>query len=486
MAQVDKKQLVKTGTLSAGVILVAALVLIVNYFGYKYHQRFDWTGSKLYTLSEKSLNVVKDLKRDLEVVVFLAPSDPLYGPTQEVLARYAAASSHVKVRMIDPAKNPIEAEQLVKKFGVTSPGVVIAAGNDRRVIDSADLAELDYSSVQMGQQPQMTGFKGEQVFTSSILQLAEGRKPKVLVTSGHGERTLDDNGPHGLAGAAQILGRDNFDISEWATLGKDSIPAGTDLVVIPGPTSSFVPPELRMLSSYVDGGGRVLVLLDPTIGQTGGAGLVQTGLEAWLQTYGIKAGQDIVIDPANPLPFFGPETVFVKDYAEHPITKPLAQANLPTLATLVRSVALADTGEASGKELLKTSAQGWGETDLAHLDKVGKDAKDLAGPVPLAVAVERKGKGAGARTARLVVFGDSDFATNQLLQANVANSILLSNALNWLVEREALLGIPPKKTEQVHLTLTADELRNIYLLVLGLLPTLAILAGGYVYFRRRR
>jgi ABC-type uncharacterized transport system involved in gliding motility auxiliary subunit len=86
---------------------------------------------------------------------------------------------------------------------------------------------------------------------------------------------------------------------------------------------------------------------------------------------------------------------------------------------------------------------------------------------------------------RLVVFGDSDFATNQLLQANNVNAVLLSNTLNWLVEREALIGIPPKKTEQVKLTLTASEYRNVWLLAAAL-PLMAVILGGMVFVRRRR
>jgi ABC-type uncharacterized transport system involved in gliding motility auxiliary subunit len=91
----------------------------------------------------------------------------------------------------------------------------------------------------------------------------------------------------------------------------------------------------------------------------------------------------------------------------------------------------------------------------------------------------------GKRPMRLVAFGDSDFASNQLLQANQANVVLLSNTLNWLVEREALLDIPAKKTEQVKLTLTTPQIRNVYLLA-AVLPLLAIALGGYVFLRRRR
>ena len=202
MPSVNRRQLVKTGILSAGVVLVAALCLIANYFGGKYYKRFDWTGSELYSLSEKSRNVLKGLKQDVEFIVFLSPDQqrPIYEPTSELLARYGAASQHVKVRVVDAEKNPIEAQQLVQKYGVTTTGVVVASGSDKRVIASNELAELDFSSVQMGGAPQMTGFKGEQLFTSALVQLSEGRKPTIRFTTGHGERSLDDRSPRGFAG----------------------------------------------------------------------------------------------------------------------------------------------------------------------------------------------------------------------------------------------------------------------------------------------
>ena len=487
MEQANRRQLVKTGTLSAGVLLLAALLLIVNYFGWKYYKRFDWTGSQLYSLSEKTENVLKGLKQDVDFIVFLSPDQQreLFQPTTELLARYGAASRRVHVRVVDAAKNPIEAEQLIKKYGVTTTGVVVASGNDRRVIDSNDLAELDFRTMQMTGQPQMTGYKGEQLFTSAIIQLSERHKPKILFTTGHGEHSLDDQGGHGLSGAQQLLGRDNFDLSEWSSLGQTAVPAGTDLLVIAGPTGSFVKPELEAFAAYLNNGGRILVMLDPTLGQAGSSGLVQTGLEPWLAGYGVKTGQDIVVDPSNPLPFFGPETIFSRNYGEQPIAKALAEANLPVLVSLSRSVA---KGEASGlkvTELMRTTPEGWGETNLANLEKVSRDGQDTAGPVSLAATVESDPAPVGKKGLRLVVFGDSDFATNQLLQANVANSVMLSNTLNWLVEREALLGIPPKKTEQVRLTLTSDEYRRVWWLA-AILPILSVVLGAVVFFRRRR
>jgi ABC-type uncharacterized transport system involved in gliding motility auxiliary subunit len=487
MARLNRRQLVKTGTLSAAVALTAALLLIVNYFGGKYYKRFDWTSSHLYTLSEQTRNVLAGLKQDTDVIVFLPAAQPVYEPTKEVLSRYAAASPHLHVRLVDPEKNPMEAQPLVTRYQVKSYGVVVARGSDRRVIDAAELADFDFSRMQLGQQPEMSGFKGEQQITNAILQLSQGRKPKVLFVTGHGEHSLDDRDLSGMSGVQDLLGSDNYQIEEWASIGKNAVPPGTDLVVIAGPTSTFLPAEQGALTAFLNGGGHVLVLLDPTLGPAGKPGLVDTGLEGWLAGYGVKVGRDVVFDPANRVAFQGDEYLFSKDYGSHPITKALQQGNLPVILVLARSVsrgaALPPGYEVT--DLLRTSPQGWGETDLAHLDNAAHGDQDLAGPVTLGVAVEKKGLPAG-KTSRLVVIGDSDFATNRMLRASVPNTILLSNTLNWLVEREAMLGIPPKKAEQVHLNMTREQLVRSYLIVLGLLPLLALVFGITVYFRRRR
>jgi hypothetical protein len=158
----------------------------------------------------------------------------------------------------------------------------------------------------------------------------------------------------------------------------------------------------------------------------------------------------------------------------------------------------------------------WGETDLTRLSAVEQDEGDVDGPVGLGVAVEVGGpveeaaddgaltvldddaaaatptpvaasseQPAPARSGRLVVFGDSDFAANAQLAA-VGNPTLLLNAMNWLVARENLLAIPPKKAEQIQLNLTRSNLGTIYLLVLVAMPLASAVAGVVVYLRRRR
>ncbi len=500
----SNRQLTKTGLLSAGILLVAALLGIVNYFGWKYHQRFDWTTTALYSLSEKSEKVLAGLDREVEIVALLSPEKQagLFGPTRELLDRYGAASRRIKVRFVDPQRNPVEAQQLARRFGLENASVVFVSGETKKVVDAGDLAEYDYSSMGMGEPPKLVAFKGEQMFTNALIQLGQARQPKVLFTTGHGEVPLDGVEERGLSSLRELLKGDGFAVEEWATLGQPLVPPDTDLLVIAGPTGNFVPPELDAIGAYLDRGGRLLALLDPVLSRSG-PGLVASGLEPLLAKHGAQVDTDIVVDPSNPLPMFGAETLFSNLYGQHPIVEPLSRQSLPMLVSLARSVrAVEGPAGAQVTELLRTSDAGWGETDLAALDKVGKDDRDLPGPLPLGVAVGGAAKPTAPadedlpappapaaedpKAPRLVVFGDSDLATNQYWNANVGNATAIGNAVNWLVERKDLIAIPPKKTEQARLSLTTGQLRNVYLLVLGILPGLAIAAAIWVRARRRK
>lgn len=267
---------------------------------------------------------------------------------------------------------------------------------------------------------------------------------KILFTTRHGELSLGDHGTRGLSSVRKALAGEKLTIEEWDPSGT-TVPKGTDVVVVAGPTGRFARPELEALSTHLDRGGSLLVLLDPNFLPEAGSGLVQTGLEEWLLGLGIQVGQNIVVDPSNTLPFFGPETLFTSAYDRHSITNALAQSKTPVLINTARSISLA--AREPGTELLRTSSESWGETNLAQLERVERDPSDIPGPIPLAVAVgggEKTGGSAleselGRRgSMRIVVFGDSDFVSNQILEANPANSVLLSSTLRWLTRKPPL------------------------------------------------
>lgn len=509
-----QRALSRFSTLGAGVLLAFLLFAMVNYLAMRHYKRFDTTSSQLYSLSEKSENVVQGLDRPVDLVMFLDPGTELYSATSELVDRYAAANPEfINTREVDPARNLLEAKRLVQEYGIERENVVVVATEeDRRVINGLDLADLDYSGAQYGQPPTLQEFKGEQLITSALLALAEARKPRVFFTTGHGEGPLTPGDPRSFSQARDLLGKDNFQIEEWSPLGQTAVPPGIDLIVVAGPTSNFLPPELEMFSKYLEQGGRMLWLLDPVLSPTG-EGFVDLGIREWLAEQGVEIQDDVVLDPASEQPFYGAETLLTNFYGSHPIVGALARNRTPVLLPLARSVSTGITrSNATATELLRTSEEGWGETDLESLTL---DADDLGGPVPLGVAVswpiDREG---GADTTpsapdlstpdpappldlgtdapsnpqetRLVVFGDSDFATDSQVLLNLANQMLLLNTLNWLVERENLIEIEGRKPEQTQMILSDAELGDIYLIVLLLMPGIAVAMGVGMYMKRRR
>ncbi len=481
-----------TGT--AGLILVLALLFMVNWLGARHWKRWDWTSSHIYTLSEKTENILKDLDQKVQVVVFMTPSKPLYDQVRELLDRYAAASDKITVQYIDPEKEPIKTKQLAQQYGISAPDTVVFAVGDRtKYVTSDQIAERDYSGLQFGQPPKVTSFKGEEQFTGAILSLVAPRVPKVYFVTGHGEASVGGRGSRdrSLAVLKEALKRENVEVADTSLLaGK--VPDDADALAIVGPTAPFTEAELTALTGYLDGGGRLLVCLDPLIERDGGMRHVR--LEKMLVRYGAEFQDDLVVDPTHRLPFFDLSAVYLTDFRPHEITK--GMEGLAVLFPVARSVVAAETEGYDTHTLVETSDHGWGETDLAGVlqGRVQEDDADVKGPVSLALAVERAKKGekdgdegtsSGTKKAlRLVAFGDSDFLTDAQI-ANAGNLTLAMNALHWLVQQEEAIGIPPRAVEQVNLFLSRQQMRTILLITLLGMPAMAIVIGIVVWRRRR-
>ncbi|MEO1368010.1 MAG: GldG family protein, partial [Acidobacteriota bacterium] len=270
-------------TLSAGVVVVLALFAMVNYLSMRHYERLDITGSKLYTLSEKSKTVLRDLDRDVDLVVLINPGSELYVTVDELLDRYVAANpERVTRRDVDAARDLLELQQLIDRYGIERDNViVVATESDQRVIGAFELATYDYSGAQYGQPPAIDEFRGEQQITSAILSLVETDKKKLYFTTGHGEPPLEALDLRALSQAQDLLEKDNFEVDTWSPLGADAVPADADAVIIAGPATNFLEPEVELLRRYVADGGRVLAMLDPVF-DAQGTSTIRLGLEDWL------------------------------------------------------------------------------------------------------------------------------------------------------------------------------------------------------------
>jgi hypothetical protein len=402
------------------------------------------------------------------------------------------------VEYIDPDKEPLKTTQLAERFGISmADTVVFIAGDRTKYVTSDQMVEYDYSGMQYGQQPTIRAFKGEEQFTSAILSLVATKVPKIYFVTGHGEASLDSVGTgalaaRGLTVLADSLRRENME-AENTSLLSGEVPSDADVMLIVGPTTAYTDAEVAALERYLDGGGRLLVALDPLIDADGT--MRQTKLEAFLASRGVMVNDDLVIDPSRKLPFFDLSAVYLTDFAAHPLTQGLE--GIAVLFTVTRSLL---TDSADARVLVETTADGWGETDLNMLLKgepvVFDDGVDTPGPAAVAVVVEgpvSAGTTAAEQPAgdpdeesmyRLAVFGDADFMTDVEI-GNAGNQILALNAINWLAAREFSMGIPPRDVEDLSFFIGQRQMRIMLALVLLVMPGAAVAIGILVWRRRR-
>ncbi len=208
-----------------------------------------------------------------------------------------------------------------------------------------------------------------------------------------------------------------------------------------------------------------------------------SGLKARLAKYGLEIGDDLIIELSPIGQLFGfrePYVPVVIDYDRStPITREMG--NSATVWPLARTIQPAKTlpKGVTVQALARTSAESWGETDRAGLERreVKLDPQDPKGPLSIAAV-------ATVDKARLVVFGTPKLAENQFLNLH-GNRDFFLNAVSWLAEQEDQISIRPKDTKQTPVMLTSQQGQALFLLPVVVLPGLALVAAIGTFVRRR-
>lgn len=437
--------------------LFLAILVLLNYLSTRHHRRFDLTEQGVFSLSPQSLNVVKNLENELQIQAFVEAG--INPELRELLTNYQYGSPKIKFELIDPDRQP----ELAEKYHVATYNTV----------------RLEY-----GKESTTISKSTEEALTNAIVKVTRSTRKTVCFIEGHGEPDIDDvQSEHALSSLKEALGSENYEVKKILLASMATMPQECSVVVVAGPQKPYLASELNALGSYLDDGGRALLMLPPRDG-----GEFQPVLAKW----GVKLGNDVVVDQVARL-FQGPAlglTPLVNTYGSHEITRGLKER---TIFPMTRSV----HADAAGKkglqvtELAKTSAQSWGETDLDALfqrsDASFDAAVDTKGPVPVAVAssADLKQMGAGKDgTTRLAVFGSIQVAGNRQFDGTYYNRDLVLNAVDWLVGQADLISIRPRSVRSSRIQFTADQLTLVFYLSVLVIPEMLLIAGIAVWWRR--
>jgi hypothetical protein len=134
--------------------------------------------------------------------------------------------------------------------------------------------------------------------------------------------------------------------------------------------------------------------------------------------------------------------------------------------------------------LAETSARSFGTTSTEPVPTL-EPGRDVAGPLTLAGAIAAGGGGRQDRETRLVVVGDADFISNAWLRRQ-GNRDFFFRSLAWLIGEQEATVVSVESRENRRVELTQSTRAWMYIVNVGLLPLVPLLAGIVVYVRARR
>ncbi len=462
------KRQVRYGAISFGsVVIVLAILIGINWIAARQSKRWDLTAGGQFTLSDQTRKILSGLNEPVKVRVFA--SSRTVEPFRDRLSEYAHLTNKLSVEYIEPLKQP----ELANQYQVQQDGTAV----------------FDYKGrVERATAPT------EQELTNALVKVTQGTQKKIYFVQGHGEKDTVNSERSGYSSATGALRGDNFTVDKVILAQQTSVPADAAVLVVAGPRTDYLPAEIDMIGSYLRKGGKLLMMLDPPE-KTDSPPL--TNLIALAHEWGMDVGNNMVVDlsPAGRLLGTGPSIPVAASYPAHPINEKMQVLTAYPLARSVAPVAGGVDGH-TAQPIVETSQNSWAETDLKTLSTTGEarreeDKGDKPGPIALAAAVNAAAPDAPAPSAgqskpetRVVVFGDSDFASNLALGVQ-GNRDFFLNAVNWLAQQENMIAIRAKEPTDRRLTMTAAQQQIVYWLSLIVIPGLIILAGIQTWWRRR-
>ena len=465
-------------------LFVVGIVVLLNVMLAQRPLRLDLSADKRFQLAPQSRQALDRLRQPVTLYAFVFEGTEEAERLGDLLREYRLASDRVRVRMVDPDREPT----LAQKYEVRAAGtVVVEMGSNYRKIEPFNL----FTSSLYGAME----FRGEQAVTRALLELSGLGGSVVYFLEGHGEGSPYDD----YSELRGYLEGEGFTVKTLNLALTDSVPDDARVVVVAGPRTDLAVQEREMLEAFVqERGGRLALWLDPLPNRQ----LPQ--VDGLLATLGVERVPGVVVDPGRAL--FGDALSPVPELRWHDVTSPLIQANVGVVLPGAQALRAASGDRVTA--LMVSTDRAWAERDVSG-QRWQRDGEDVAGPLELALAIEREepvapasatseatsaasadeasaqpSEGETTRVPVAVVVGNSTFARNGSF-AFQGNRDFAANLITWLAGQSEMVTIRPTTTPLPTVLLTGRQARGIfYGTTLGM-PLAVVVAGVLVWWRRR-
>lgn len=484
------------GRLSISVNVIIQVVLgfflfgVVNYLSWRTYKRWDLTIDKSHTLSERTVGFLQSMEKRARMIVLFTRGTQLTTNVHQLVEDYKRyAGKKLKVEIIDPAREPNRLEQIKEKyklqFADRKDGVLIemegADGKPRtKFVTEDEFATLDVST------GRTTAFTGESALTSALLAVSEGKRRVLKLVTGKGGLNLGGRGGTAMDFLIDFANKENAEVQSIDISDPDTDFKDTDVLVFVNIKDDLTEDEVKRVRDYWESKrGSMLVLLNPEF--------ETPNLHAFLKDYGIIVRNDRVLEViSGPRPLTGWEVTSVITL-DATVTDQLLWGRNVKFRGQTQSLEIDRLREEElrgrgivVRELLQADDRRfWGETDYLQEPPIYDEKTDSRrGPVTGVYAEMGTTQDAKLRidSSRMVVLGN---ATMLDPPWDTASYDLGTSSINWMLDRDELVGIAPKQKQWFRLEISNAQSERIFQIVIMALPLSIICFGLFVWSMRR-
>lgn len=447
--------------ISIVIAIVIVFNMIVNLIPENKRQ-FDISSTNIYEISSKSKKIINNVDQDVTFYV-LAEKSNTDKRIKTFINKYASLSDKIHIKWIDPVLHP----SALTKYGTEENNIVISCKKTNRTttvsFDDILVSSASYYSTSSS----ASSFDGDGQLTSALNYVTSNKEYKAYYTSGHGESSLSSE-------VTSLLTKSRISTSDLLLMTATSIPDDCDLLIIDGATSDFTKDEVKLLSSYLKKGGKVVTLLAQT-------NKSMKNLYGLLKDYGLTVQSGYIADTERSYQgnyyYLIPNLSVSGDMASGISSNSVMMINSKgmTQSTPVRDSISTDA-------FMTTSSNGYAVTEK----KQTQGTYVLGATSTESVKVKNsKGKKV-TKESRLTVYGSNMLIDEQITSSfsSLENLTLFTNSVTASLDNADNVSISPKSLEVSYNTIAHPGPFSI--LVVFVIPVGLIVGGFIVWFRRRR
>ncbi len=470
-----------------GLSLALALVFLfgLNYAVSQRDVKRDLSYFKTALPGGASAAMAERLGEPVTAVLFFDQVSDVLGQVQPFFEDLAGRSEHLKFEIRDHALQP----ELARRYKVRGNGNILLLRSGPEALDPPPeaTAAVSAETIAVGDKLERARSKLRKLdehFQKAFTRLVRPKR-SLHLTAGH--REFSKSGDKGDGPLLKTSGMHNllkrFNIADHK-LGMadglaDKVPDDARAVAVLGPRDPFLAEEARALLRYVEGGGRLLLAIDPH--RDMGLDLLLNGLSVARRPGVLCSERHIMRRRFNAS---DAAIVYANTYSSHPTVTTVSRHASRVATVFMDGGALQrfhGKGKLDGLSVtfpLRSSHDFWldldGDFKRAPTEKLGTHNMIAA----VTVKVDKGEEG------RVIIIADGGFANDGLIR-NSGNALLFVDSLRWLIGEEEITG-DLSSEEDVPIEHRKDEDRLWFYATSFGLPLPILLLGLWIARRRRR